>query len=160
MLYLIACENDLKQTLKVNCTKFSESIYVSCVSYYKHEFYMEKRDVYLFVIITGDGRFIDKLQTLCDFKCILNEADTAKTVSLYRVVGIEERQHYEKMLKELSFKFIDDIVVRCRNCGHCGQCDDLGNDLIWIEWHSNHKLSTIVPQFNVHFDHVFCYRFI
>ena len=168
MLYLIASEVDVKNILNVNCKKFSESIFIGLVPHYKLMFDMDGcdvpiRDVCLFVIVSWDVHFLVKLKTLCDFKCIISQYENANTVSLYRVVGTEEREYYEKMLRGVEYKFIDDIVVKCRNCGHCGQCDDLGNGLLWIDWDSElwkrRKSSEVIKGFYIHFDHVFFYNF-
>jgi hypothetical protein len=166
MLYLIYCDFDLRKaiddSLRVKERRFfAEIIFVDNVPDYKYKFTIDEHDVYFYLVVVWDDMFLRILRNLCTFSCIQHQDENENTIGLYRIVGIEDEQYYENMLISMmpdivAFNFIENVVVRCRDCIQESHCDSLGTGMLWVEWN---KTANENVHFKIHFERVLHYRF-
>ena len=164
MLYLIACDVDIRKVIDTNFHRFKSDVifvlvFVDHVPHYKYTFTIDGHDTYLSIIVTWAEDFLTTLETLCTFKCLVMQDENVNTVALYRVVGIENREFYEKKLHSVpcvAYKFLDDVVVQCRNCGQ-ENCNDMGTGLLCVEWDRTPKEPD--RHFHLYLDRIIHYNF-
>jgi hypothetical protein len=163
MLYLISCDFhvDLKRIVDDNFNSFEEEIFMGPVTgklTCKYMFTISGQIKNLWLVITWDDDFIDKLSVLCtgfSFTCHICNEESDKMVSLYRIVGLCDKQYYNSKLQAIpgiEFAIIDDIHTSCWTCED--DLCDFGNSLIWIESTSQTPLPL-----GSHFDKVFDFKF-
>lgn len=136
-------------------------MFVDDVPFAAHKFHIDGREVFLSMVVAWDNNFLKTMATLCNCTCIMEKYENLNHLSLYRMIGGEDRQFYTEKLRLmksaiLTYKFIDNIVVRCRNCIQNDQCDSLGYGLLWVEWRGQYERSL---EFTLYFDRVLQYCF-